>query len=72
MHGSYVDVVRRVVYANTDETIFTPPWANRKTSGELAGQTKVEPHFGMGAGHVTIAWTLVFSIAQVIFCILCE
>ena len=68
MHVSYADVVRRVVYANTNETIFTPPWPI-EISGELAGQTKVEPHFGMG-GHVTIAWTLVFAIAQVIsgFC----
>jgi hypothetical protein len=68
MHVSYADVVRRVVYADTNETTFTPPWPIQ-TKGELTGQTKVEPHFGMG-GHVTIAWTLVFAIAQVIsgFC----
>jgi len=64
MHVSYADAVRRVVYANTEETIFTPAWPIEER-GEFEGQHRVEPHFGM-AGHVTIAWTLVFAIAQVI------
>lgn len=64
MHVSYADVVRRVVYADTDETIFTPAWPIVE-QGEYAGQHKVEPHFGM-AGHVTIAWTIMFSLGQAI------
>jgi hypothetical protein len=44
MHVSYADVVRRVfVYADTDETIFTPAWPIVE-QGEYAGQHKVEPH----------------------------
>ena len=68
MHVSYADAVRRVVYADTEETIFTPAWPIVE-KGELAGQQKVEPHFGMG-GHMTIAWALVYAIAQALagFC----
>lgn len=64
MHVSYADVVRRVVYANTEEITFTPDWPIEKR-GEYKGQHVVQPHFGMG-GHVTIAWTLVFALGQAI------
>ena len=63
MHVSYADVVRRAIYANTNESIFTSPWPV-ETSGEYRGQPQVEVHFGMG-GHVAIAWSFLYAIVDV-------
>ena len=50
---SYADAVRRFIWANTDETVFSADkW--RKV---------VEVHFGMTA-HVAAAWTLAYSMLQ--------
>ena len=55
MHVSYADVVRKSVYADTNEHIFSPPWP-------LDNNTpKVNVHFGMG-GHLTMAWVLLYSM----------
>ena len=59
MHVSYADAVRRHVYAETNETTFTPPWPVDSTTHE----TKVAVHFGMG-GHVAIAWSILYSIVD--------
>jgi len=64
MHVSYADVVRRAIYANTNESIFTAPWP-LETSGRYSGQPKVEVHFGM-AGHVAIAWIFLYSMIEVV------
>jgi hypothetical protein len=64
MHVGYADVVRRAVYANTEETIFTAPWP-LETTGKYRDQPKVEVHFGM-AGHVAIAWSFLYTMVDVL------
>ena len=59
-HVSYADVLRRAIYANTQETIFTerwPPGTLWNGSGPI--------HFGMG-GHMAIAWTVMYAMVEAI------
>ena len=62
---SYADVVRRLVYGNTDQALFTAPWPR-----DANGQTSVESHFGM-PGHVAISWILGFALLDT-FTAYCE
>jgi hypothetical protein len=64
MHVSSADVVRRHVYADTNETTFSSFWP-LETTGEYRGQPSVEVHFGMG-GHVAIAWSILFAMFDVV------
>lgn len=56
LHVSYADAVKRMVYGNTDQALFTAPWPRDKY-----GQAGTEVHFGM-VGHVTISWVLGFAM----------
>ena len=51
---SPAQVVRRMIYADTEELIFTAPWKKPR------GEKRVDVHFGM-PGHVHIAWTVAYS-----------
>lgn len=52
---SSAQVVRRYIYANTREEIFSAQWTTRKWPW------RVDVHFGM-PGHVFIAWTVAYSM----------
>jgi hypothetical protein len=55
---SSAQVVRRLVYAQTRETIFSPAWNLQSLT------TKSNVHYGL-SGHMTVAWVLLYSILQV-------
>ena len=61
MHVSYADAVRKYVYADTNESIFSPPWPF--DNGTYA--PKVNVHFGMG-GHFTMSWIILYSMMDLI------
>jgi hypothetical protein len=52
---SSAQVVRRLLYADTSDDIFTASWSDRKS------EWKVDVHFGM-PGHVFIALTVAYSL----------
>lgn len=56
---SSADVVRRVVLADTSETMYTPKWTMN------GGRYKEEVHFGAG-GHMLILWTLAYGILDAV------
>jgi len=62
---SSADVIRKVVYANNTETVFSPTW----TLNEKTGRYKEQCHFG-ASGHLLIAWAYLYSFLEVItsFC----
>jgi hypothetical protein len=60
-HVSYADVLRRAIYANTNETIFTERWQLDETGRFHPHQV----HFGMG-GHMAIAWTVMYAMVEAI------
>jgi hypothetical protein len=49
---SYSYTIRRHIWANSDETLFSPTW-----------RKGVDTHFGM-TGHVAAAWTLAYSMLR--------
>jgi hypothetical protein len=56
---SYAAAVRRLVYANTKERIFSALWQNPR------GVTTVDVHFGM-QGHFTASWVAAFGALQAV------
>ena len=60
---SSADVVRRIIYADTSETVFSPVWRMRQ------GKFREECHFG-AAGHELIMWAFGYSLLEVMtsFC----
>lgn len=52
---SYADAVRDLVYQDTSETTFSPPWPVQKDK-----TLKVDVHFGPAA-HQVIAWAVAFA-----------
>jgi len=56
---SSADVVRRVVLADTSETMYTPKWI---MNGD---RYKEEVHFGAG-GHMLILWTLAYGMLDAV------
>ena len=61
MHVSYADAVRRHVYADTNESVFTAPWPLDKNTDA----PKVNVHVGLG-GHVSMAWVILYSMMDFI------
>jgi hypothetical protein len=64
--------VQPFVYANTDETLFSPSWYQTKWDKEkrIAERNRVrEGHFSM-PGHVHVSWVLAYSVlkATIDFC----
>jgi hypothetical protein len=57
---SSAQVVRRWIYADTNDEIFTAAWLDRKNK-QNEEQWKVDVHFGM-PGHVFIALTVAYSL----------
>eukprot|EP00934_Nitzschia_sp_Nitz4_P006473 Nitzschia sp. Nitz4//scaffold87_size112219//87289//89139//NITZ4_004085-RA/size112219-processed-gene-0.112-mRNA-1//1//CDS//3329559402//6463//frame0 len=55
---SYSEVVRRLVYAFSRETIFTPSW-------NMKDWTRAKIHFGMAA-HVAISWVVAYASMQTV------
>jgi hypothetical protein len=56
-------VVRPWVYANTNETLFSPNWWTKSKSG--VQERRIDGHFGM-PGHQMIAWALAYASLQAI------
>ena len=56
---SSADVVRRIVLADTSETMYTPKWI---LNGD---RYKEEVHFGAG-GHMLILWTLAYGMLDAV------
>jgi hypothetical protein len=57
MHVSYADAVRKYVYADTNESVFSPPWPIDDTTN--IPRTNV--HFEM-TGHVSTCWIILYSL----------
>jgi len=56
---SSADVVRRIVFADTGETMYTPKWIMK------GDRFKEEVHFGAG-GHMLILWTLAYGMLDAV------
>jgi len=60
---SPANVIRRLIYANTDELIFSPMWKKPN------GSKRIDVHAGMPS-HVLTGWSVAFSIVSMVlhFC----
>eukprot|EP00978_Attheya_sp_CCMP212_P006622 scaffold15348_cov57-Attheya_sp.AAC.1 len=54
---SYADAVRDIVYANTKESWFSPPWYDE--NGHPNSHAQV--HHGAG-GHIAMSWTIAYNL----------